>query len=189
MARTQRRLMTADDLWRLPDDNLRHELVRGELRTMSPGGRRHGRVTMNVSTPLDQHVRTHGLGEVYTAETGYVLAQNPDTVRAPDVSFVSRDRLAALGDPERYGLGAPDLAVEVLSPNDRPGEVAKKVADWLASGTRLLWVADPRRRSVTEHRPGVPLRVLGQDDWLDGQDVVPGWRLSVRALFAGLAAD
>jgi Uma2 family endonuclease len=189
MATTERRLMTADDLLRLPDDGFRHELVRGELRTMSPGGRRHGRVTIKVSSPLAEFVEAHGLGEVYTAETGFVLAQNPDTVRAPDVSFVSRDRLAALGDPDRYGLGAPDLAVEVLSPNDRPRDVAKKVADWLASGTRLLWVADPRRRSVTEHRPGASARVLGEDDWLDGQDVVPGWRLSVRALFAGQPAN
>ncbi len=184
MARTHRGLMTAEELLRLPDDGQRHELVRGELRTMSPGGRRHGGVAMNFSTPLDQYVRARGLGRVYAAETGFKLAENPDTVRAPDVSFVRRERLAFLGDPDHYAVGAPDLAVEVLSPNDRPTEVADKVATWLAYGTRLVWVVDPRRRSVGEHRPGQPERVLTEADVLDGADVVPGWRLPVGALFA-----
>jgi Uma2 family endonuclease len=189
MARTEQRRMTADELLRLPDDGQRYELVRGELRTMSPGGRRHGDVTMNFSTPLDQYVRLHRLGKVYAAETGFKLAENPDTVRAPDVSFVRRERLASLGDPDHYALGAPDLAVEVLSPGDRPGEVAKKVAAWLAHGTRLVWVVDPRRRSVTDHRPGQPVRRLGEEDVLDAADVVPGWRLPVSALFADLPAE
>ena len=183
MATTQR-WMTADELLCLPDDGQRHELVRGELRTMSPGGRRHGRVTMNISTPLDLHVRTHALGEVYTAETGFKLAQHPDTVRAPDVAFVRSGRLPMMGDPDGYLLGPPDLAVEVLSPGDRPGEVSKKVADWLAHGTLLVWVADPRRRTVREHRPNQPARVLSEADVLECADIVPDWQLQVRALFA-----
>ena len=188
MATTQR-WMTADELLCLPDDGQRHELVRGELRTMSPGGRRYGRVTMNVSTPLDQHVRTHALGEVYTAETGFKLTQHPDTVRAPDVSFVQSKRLATMGDPDGYLLGPPDPAVEVISPSDRPSEVAQNVSDWLAYGTRLVWMVDPPRRTVGEHRPDEPMRVLGEADVLDGADVVPGWRLPVRALFEGLTAE
>jgi Uma2 family endonuclease len=184
MARTERGLMTADELLRLPDTGQRYELVRGELRTMSPGGRRHGGVAINLSTPLDQYVRAHNLGRVYAAETGFKLTENPDTVRAPDVSFVRRERLASLGDPDHYALGAPDLAVEVVSPNDHPREVADKVATWLAHGTRLVWVADPHRRSVAEHRPGQPVRVLTETDVLDGGDVVPAWQLLVAELFA-----
>jgi len=188
MATTGRRLLSADDLLRLPDDGLRHELVRGELRTMSPGSRPHGRIAMKLGWPLAQYVEAHALGEVYAAETGFKLAEDPDTVRAPDVSFVRRERLAGMAD-EGFLAGAPDLAVEVLSPGDRPAEVAKKVADWLTYGAALVWVVNPRRRNVTEHRPGQPARVLDENDVLDGADVVPGWRLSVRALFADLPAD
>ena len=183
MATTQR-WMTADELLWLPDDGQRHELVRGELRTMPPGGRRPGRVTMNVSTPLDLRVRAHAVGEVYTAETGFKLTQHPDTVRAPDVAFVRSSRLPTMGDPDGYLLGAPDLAVEVLSPGDRPSEVSRKVADWLTHGTLLVWVADPRRRTVREHRPNQPARVLTEADVLECADIVPGWQLPVRALFA-----
>jgi Uma2 family endonuclease len=181
--------MTAEELLHLPDDGQRHELVQGVLRTMSPGGRRHGRVILRLSTPLDRYVLDHGLGEVYAAETGFKLATRPDTVRAPDVSFVGRDRLPALDDPEGYLLGAPDLAVEVLSPGDRPGEVAAKIAEWLAHGTRLVWVVDPRRRTVAEHLPNLPPRLLTEADALEGRDVVPGWRLPVRALFTDPAAE
>jgi len=179
---TQTKAMTADDLLDLPDDGFRYELVEGDLRKMPPPGRRHGRIIMNLSTPLDQYVRAQRLGEVY-AEIGYMLATNPDTVLAPDLSFLQQERLAG-ADPDRpYWVGAPDLAVEVVSPSDRYSEVNEKVARWLAAGTRLVWVIDPRRQQVAVHRAPQAVTNLTAMDALDGGDVVPGWTLPVRELF------
>src|SRR5688572_2615564 len=128
-------LMTADQLAALPDDGQRHELVAGELRTMSPSGGGHGRLAARFTISLGQHVRAHHLGEVLAAETGFLLATDPDTVRAPDVAFVSSERAGPLGDVMGYWPVAPDLVVEVISPNDRYTEVKEKVATWLEHGT------------------------------------------------------
>jgi Uma2 family endonuclease len=176
--------MTAEELFALPDDGMRHELIAGELRTVAPSGRRHGRLAVELTIFLAQYVKAHRLGEVWGAETGCILARNPDTVRAADVTFVRRERLGAQLDDQGYWPGAPDLAVEVLSPSDRRGEVAEKVATWLHHGTRMVVVVDPRRRTVAVHRPDQPARTLTEADSLDGADVVPGWSVAVRALFA-----
>src|SRR5919109_273859 len=110
--------MTAEELLHMPDDGFRYELIRGELRKMAPAGHQHGRIAINVTTPLDQHVRAHNLGTVYAAETGFKLASNPDVVRAPDIAFIRRQRVEEVGNVEGYWPGAPDLAVEVISPSD-----------------------------------------------------------------------
>src|SRR5436309_542072 len=110
-------LVTADDLLRMPDDGFRYELVQGEVRRMSPAGFHHGRLIMNIATPLDQHVRSQKLGTVCAAETGFLLTTDPDTVRAADVAFVRQERIDHVSEPEGYWPGAPDLAVEVVSPN------------------------------------------------------------------------
>ena len=171
--------MTAEELFRLPDDNCRHALVRGELQRMAAAGFRHGAVIMNVAGPLSQHVKAHRLGVVCGAETGFVLARDPDTVLAPDVAFVRQERIAASGLPATFWEGAPDLAVEVTSPGDTRPEVADKAASWLAAGTRLVWVVDPRRAVVTIHEPdGTPRRLAGSDV-LGGEPVFPGFRLPV----------
>lgn len=185
----QPRLMTAEELWRMPDDGMRHELVRGELRTMPPSGFEHGEFTGEFDTSLRSHVRASRLGRVVAGETGFKLTQDPDTVRAPDIAFVSNERLAGLGRVRGYFPGAPDLAVEVISPHDLYTEVEEKIAEWLEHGTRMVCVVNPRRRSVAVHRPGQPVRTLGMDDVLDGEDVVPGWRLSVRDLFAAVEEE
>lgn len=186
---TTDRLMTAEELLRLPDDGQRHELIAGELRTMAPSSGQHGWVGSNVSVPLGQYVRAHKLGLTFQAETGFILTRAPDTVRAPDVAFVRRERALAGVDAEGYWQGAPDLAVEVVSPNDRLTEVAANVAEWLAHGALMVLVVNPRRRTVAVHRPGQPPRLLTESDTLDGEDVVPGWTLPVRDIFAhGLAA-
>jgi len=180
---TTDKLMTADELLRLPDDGQRHELIAGELRTMAPSGGEHGGVAMNLSTPLDQYVRANHLGRVYAAATGFRLTTGPDTVRAPDVAFMRQERVLAVGHVTGYLPGPPDLAAEVVSPNDRPAEVEEKVASWLAHGTRLVLVVDPRQRTVRVYRPGIPARTLAEQDVVSGDDVVPGWTLPVRALF------
>lgn len=176
--------MTAEELLALPDDGMRHELIAGELRTMAPSGHRHGRVTVKFTVALENYVEAHGLGEVWGAETGCILARNPDTVRAADVTFVRRERLGAGFDDRGYWPGAPDLVAEVLSPGDRRGAVADKVATWLRAGVRMVVVVDPQRRTVAVHHADQPVSVLGEADSLDGGDVVPGWTLPVRTLFA-----
>ncbi|CAN5604528.1 Uma2 family endonuclease [soil metagenome] len=181
---TVRTKITAEDLLRMPDDGFRYELVRGELRKMAPAGHEHGGIVMNVSTPLDQHVRANDLGRVYAAETGFKLASNPDIVRAPDVAFVSRKRLEEAGDTEGYWPGAPDLAVEVISPGDSYTEVEEKVVDWLEAGTHMVAVVNPRKRLITVYRSLSEVAVLTAEDSLDGGDVVPGWRVPVASLFS-----
>ena len=114
--------VTAEELLRTPDDGLRRELVRGEVRTMAPAGSAHGKIAMSVGTLLGQHVRQQDLGAVFAAETGFKTANDPDTVRAPDAAFVSKERIEAVGEVEGYWPGAPDLAVEVVAPNDRFSE-------------------------------------------------------------------
>jgi Uma2 family endonuclease len=186
---TGNRLMTADELWRLPDDGQRHELIGGELRTMPPSGWEHGWVVVRVTRPLAEYVDANKLGVVCGAETGFILASEPDTVRAADVAFVRRERVLAAGDVKGYWPGAPDLAVEVVSPHDRYTEVDAKVAAWLAHGTRLVLVVNPRRRVVVVHRPRRAVRELTERDVLDGEDLLPGWKLPVREIFVHGLAD
>ncbi|MFP4440531.1 MAG: Uma2 family endonuclease [Chloroflexaceae bacterium] len=175
---------TADELLQMPDDGFRYELVRGELRRMSPSGFQHGRLTMNIATPLDQYVRTQGLGVVCAAETGFLLATDPDTVRAADVAFIQQARIDPQAEPEGYWHGAPDLAVEVVSPHDLYTEVDAKVTDWLDAGTRMVIVINPRKHTVTVYRSLTHIMVLREPDILDGDDVVPGWSLPIAALFS-----
>ncbi len=141
---TKARLMTAEAFFELPDDGFRYELVRGELRHMSPPGEEHGIIAMDLGTSLNVHVKAKGLGRAYT-ETGFKLSSDPDTVRAPDVAFVSRQRLEEVGEVIGYWPGAPDLAVEVVSPGDSYSEVEEKVVTWLNADSRMVLIVDPRR--------------------------------------------
>src|SRR5438477_10595378 len=167
-------LMTADDLLHVRIPEKRIELVKGVLVVREPAGGRHGRVTTALTRHIGNHVHAHALGAVYAAETGFTLARRPDTVRAPDIAFVRRERLP---DPEPSGFPdlAPDLVVEVVSPGDRAGEILAIVADWLSAGTRLVWVIDPARRVARVYRTDGTERILSVDESLDGEDVVPGF--------------
>ncbi|HXL12094.1 MAG TPA: Uma2 family endonuclease [Gemmatimonadales bacterium] len=174
-------LMTADELLRTRVPDKRTELVRGVLVVREPAGSRHGLVTMNLGAELAVYAKQTGAGGVYAAETGFKLASNPDTVRAPDIAFVTRERLpppATTGYPPL----APDLAVEVLSPGDRPGEVLAKVADWLSAGTRLVWVVDPERRVARVYRHDGGEIIVPADGELDGDDVLPGFSCSLASI-------
>lgn len=175
--------VTAGELLSLPDDGIRRELIRGELRQMAPAGFRHGHVAGRIHNRLGPFVEEHALGIVCAAETGFRLATDPDTLRAPDVAFVSRERLAEAGEPDGFFPGAPDLAVEVVSPNDSYRDLHEKVLGWLRAGARMAIVADPASRTVTVYRPGGEAEVLTADDTLDGDDVVPGWRVLVGEFF------
>jgi Uma2 family endonuclease len=173
--------MTADELLRthVPDKHV--ELVRGVLVVREPAGFRHGAVSATLTKLLAQHVDTNRLGLVLAAETGFKLAADPDTVRAPDVAFVSRERLP---DPEHLGYPAlaPDLVVEVLSPGDRPGETLAKVGDWLNAGARLVWVVDPGRRVARVYRQDGSETLLTEGEVLNGEDVVPGFECLLSAI-------
>ncbi|MBW3533978.1 MAG: Uma2 family endonuclease [Gemmatimonadetes bacterium] len=174
--------MALEEYLALPDeDGYRTELVRGELVREPLPAPLHGKVVGRLCRRIGDHVETHALGEVF-AESGYVLEEEPPTLRGPDVSFVSSGRL-----PERPGTGfwsmAPDLAVEVLSPSNRAGEVQDKVGQYLEAGARLVWVVDPVRGTAAEYRAGGEARLFGAADALDGGHVLPGFRLPLADLF------
>ena len=149
---------------------------------MIPAGGEHGRIAGKLTCALGNHVMARQLGTFYAAETGFVLSRDPDTVRAPDVAFTRAERAAP---PVRgFVPGAPDLAVEVLSPDDRPGYVREKVAEWLEAGTRAVWVVDPREQTVTVHEPQRTPLVLGETESVSGGDVLPGFDFALRDIFA-----
>jgi Uma2 family endonuclease len=174
-------IVTAEELFRYPDSKY-HELVRGVPRVSEPPGGVHGMIAGRIMARLGDHVERLGLGTVLV-EAGYVLQRGPDTVRGPDVSFVSLARLPPDQIPEQFIPGAPDLAVEILSPSSRWSEVEEKIADYFAAGARLVWVVDPGERRAIVRYPDRPPRVLAAAESLDGEDVVPGFALALAELF------
>ncbi|HEX6746497.1 MAG TPA: Uma2 family endonuclease [Longimicrobium sp.] len=176
-------LVTADELFRMPDDGVRRELVRGELREMSPAGSRHGRIGAKILSRLEVYSAANDLGEVYNSDTGFRLFSTPDTIRMPDVSFVTRPRVDEVGDIEGFWPGAPDLVVEVISPTDSFSDVDEKVSEYLAAGCRMVVVVNPKRRTATVYRSRGDIVLLTENDFLDGGDVVPGWRVQLRDVF------
>lgn len=150
---------------------------------MPPSGFDHGATVINLSYLITGHVKKHKLGIVTGAETGFVLTRNPDTVRGADIAFVRAERLDGRPRPTSFWMGAPDLAVEVLSPDDRPGEVAEKVDDYLAAGALLVWVLNPKRKTITVHEPMAAPRVLKATDHLDGGVVLQGFKCKVAQAF------
>jgi Uma2 family endonuclease len=176
--------MTAEELLLLPDDGSRYELIEGELKQMSPAGHNHGRIIMRLAAPLARHTEEHELGEVYAAETGFLLRTDPDTVRAPDIAFAKQERVDAVGETKSYWPGAPDLAVEVVSPNDRVSEIEEKVKEWLDAGTSLVWIVSPKLHAVTVYRSLTDIVILTEKDMLDGGEIVPGFLYPIAKLFA-----
>ncbi len=157
---TATELMTAEELFLMGSASSGYELVKGELKEMSPTGGEHGIVTANLTAPLVMHVNANKFGIGFGAETGFKLATNPDTVRAPDIAFVRRERIHEEGRPESYWIGAPDLAVEVLSPGDVAQEVEEKVHEYLESGSLMVWVVNPKRQTVTVYRSLTDIKIL-----------------------------
>lgn len=175
--------LTAEDLpYVMPRDE-RCELVAGELIREPLPGEAHGTVAATITGRLFLFLREHRLGRLYAAETGFVLARDPDTVRGPDAAFVSRERDATTVRRGPFFEGAPDLAVEVLSPSNTRREIEDKTHEYLAAGASVVWVVDPDRKTVTVHRPGHDPESLSREDVLDGGAVLPGLRLPVADLF------
>src|SRR5712691_477592 len=177
MATTTKRVATEEDLLAMPDDGQKYELVDGEIR-MSPVGDRHGLVAAYLVALLVPFVKSHRLGHVMTGDAGFRLPSK--NIRCPDVSFVASGRFPDDKVPEDFGDLAPDLAVEILSPHDRPRYVLDKVGEYLEAGVRLIWVIDPRHGRAVVYRSLSDVRELGADGELDGEDVVPGFRCALR---------
>ena len=174
--------VTAEELLQLPSDGYRYELFRGELRQMPPAGEEHGNFAMKLGWRLAQFVEENALGRVYAAETGFKLTENPDTVRAPDVAFISQASLKQQAPVKGYRKGTPDLAVEVVSPNDRPAEVAEKVYEWLFYGAKEVWVLEADHHTLTLYRPDEMFLVLEEEDTLTSP-LFPDWELPLGEIF------
>jgi Uma2 family endonuclease len=179
---TTTHLMTAYELLRLPDDRQLHELIKGELLTMSPLGAEQGVVTMNLSFLLGQYVRPRKLGVLLAGDTGFKLESDPDTVLAPDIAFIRSGRVGALS--RGYYLGAPDLVVEVLSAGDRKGKVEEKTARWLSLGALAVWLVNPKTRTVDVRLSSGERKLFMNDDLLTDDTIVMGFRVPVSEIFA-----
>jgi Uma2 family endonuclease len=177
--------LTADDLWKLGNGDVRRELVDGEVIEMTPAGGVHGRLVLELGSRVRAHVQGHAGGVVVAGDVGFVLElpHDPERVRAPDVAFVAAGRLPGGQLPQGFIRGAPDLAVEILSPNDDPIEIQQKVRDYLEAGSRLVWVVAPRPRTVTVYRADGSARLVREPEALDGEDVLPGFVLPLAELF------
>jgi len=179
MATTTRRPAMEDDLRALGDDGYKHELVDGEIR-LSPGGTRHSRTSLRIASRLDAFVSA-GIGHAFDSSMGFRLPSG--NVRSPDASVVLSGRLPAGLASDDFASVAPDLAVEVVSPGDRRRHVLDKVGEYLDSGVRLVWVIDPRSVRATAYRSLTEVREIGRDDYLEGEDVLPGFRVRLGDLF------
>ena len=176
------RRMTADELLAHPVPHARTELVLGRLIVREPAGYEHGALAARALIEIGTFVRDHRLGHTLAAETGFSLFRSPDTVRAPDVAFVAAARVPAVDSRRGFPALAPDLVVEVVSPGERPHEIRETVRDWLGAGTRLVWVIDPVRRVARVHRADRSMSLLTDQDALEGEDVLPGFRVALRSL-------
>lgn len=174
--------MTADELLALDMPHKSTELVRGRLVVREPPGTYHGRVQSRLNVLVGSFVHAHKLGAVFGQDTGFKIASNPDTVRAPDLAFVRRERVSLIGR-RGYATLAPDFVAEILSPDDRPGEVAEKVGEWLEAGVALAWVIDPEQQTAHVYRSDGSLSHLSTDADLEGEAVMPGFSCRLAELF------
>jgi Uma2 family endonuclease len=179
----QAKLVTAEELERISFGDKHVELVRGAIVEEPPAGYKHGGVGMSLAWRLGAFVERNNLGRVYLAETGFLLSRNPDTVRAPDISFVTTARLAQQQGKAGFFDGAPDLAVEVVSPGDTDTEIQEKVLEYLTAGTRLVWVVRPRFKTVAVYHSPTDVHMLTAEDALDGAEVIPGLAIPLEAVF------
>jgi|SRR5688500_2950191 len=175
------KLITAEELLDMGDIGP-CELVNGEIVMMTPAGAEHGDVALEIAYLIKAFVKSRRLGKVYAAETGFTLKRNPDTTRGADVAFVSKKRLPK-GTLRGYFPGAPDLAVEVVSPGDRVSKVLAKVDEWLEGGATSVWVVDPPTRSIEVYRRGSqPIRYK-DNEMLSDEPTLPSFTMKLTDVF------
>ena len=176
-------LITAEELLTLPDDGKCYELLDGELvGTMPPGGE-HALVMVSASFALRAYVRDHALGAVLAGDPGIILHRNPDRVRAPDVCFISRERVPEGGIPQGYLEVVPDFMIEIVSPGDSAGEVQAKLEEWLRAGARLVWAMYPDTCSIVAYKSLQSGRVFAESELIDAAPVLPEFSIRVADLF------
>lgn len=180
---TTTRLYTAEDFWRLSRDDVRRELVSGEIKMRAPAGGEHGDFGLNIGAMLRAAVRARKLGRAYGADTGFIISRNPDTVLAPDAAFVRSGRLPGGKSPKTFIPLAPDLAVEVLSPGDSVAKAKRKIDQYLAAGTQIVWLVRPARGTVTVYEKNQKPRDVGIGETLTAGDVIPGFCVAVAEIF------
>jgi Uma2 family endonuclease len=174
------RRVTVDEFAEMPLQGI-WELVDGEPIELSPAAGRSGWINANIVALLANHVHPNRLGWVFSAETGFVLFSDRQTVRSPDAAVVLRDRLAA--PPDSFVPLAPDLAVEVLSPSDRMADAMSKISMYLQAGVQLVWLVDPETRTVAIFRPDAAPKMIVESDTLDGGDVLADFMVPVAEIF------
>jgi Uma2 family endonuclease len=179
---TQQGLLTAEEFAALPHEGLRLELIKGELIAMPPTHGNHGAPAMRLSGLLTHYLLTHHLGQGYAAETGFLIAETPDTVRAPDFAFIQASRVTPETAAPTWVPVIPDLVVEVISTGDRETEIENKTRMWLDAGVRLAWVVYPARREIVVRRTD-SATTLAASGTLDGEDVAPGFTLPIEEVF------
>ncbi len=178
---TEPKLMTAEELLKMSDDDVKRELVRGVLIEEMPPGDEHGALVAHIAWLFTSYCYENDYGQMRAGDSGFVLERGPDTVRGPDLAWVAPERLAR---PVRgYAELAPDLVVEVRSPNDSQRHMAERAMMWLSHGVRMVLVADPGPVTLTVYRPGEPPQALGEFDVFDGGDVLPGFTAPVWSFF------
>ena len=175
-------LLTADDLLRLYSKGVRGELIRGVLHETLPSGMRQGMVNMAMATALGEYIYPRRLGHLFGTDAGVLLERNPDTVREPDLGYVSAEKLALDANVDGYCPVAPDLVVEIKSPSDSEREVDDKATMWLDFGVRMALVINPETGAIRVRQPDLPTVILTVDDTLDGGDVLPGFSCPVREI-------
>ena len=182
-AREKEKLLTADDLLRLYSEGIRGELIRGVLHETMASGEEHGEIVMNLGIILGGFVKPRRLGRLVASDVGVRLERDPDTVREPDLAFISAEKRPLGVRNTGYIEVAPDLVVEIVSPSDRPADVVEKARMWLSYDAELVWVVYPDTRTVGVHRPDAPEVMLGEDDTLNGGAALPGFSCIVRDIF------
>ena len=174
--------MTAEELLRVQPPHKSTELVRGRMIVREPPNTHHGRVQSTLNVLVGSFVRAHKLGAVFGQDTGFKIASNPDTVRAPDLAFVKRERLHLIL-PRGYSALAPDLVAEILSPDDRRREVMSKIREWLEAGVSLAWLIDPENRTGEVFRSSGVNSSIASGGVLDGEQLLPGFSCALADLF------
>ena len=182
MTTAKPKLLTADDLLRLDSQGVRGELIRGVLHETMPAGVKHGKIAIRLGGRMSIHVEQGHLGHVFGSDSGVLLERNPDTVREPDLAYVSAERLPLDADLDGYCPVAPDLVVEIKSPSDSEREVDDKATMWLSHGVRIAVVINPESGTIRVQKPNVPAVILTVDDTLDVGEVLPGFSCSVREI-------
>ena len=177
------RLLTADDLLRLSSQGVRGELIRGALCETMPVGQEHGEIVVNLAAELRNFVKPRRLGRLTASDAGVQLEWDPDTVREPDIAFISAQKSSPGVRVTGYSEVPPDLVVEVASPGDSRRNLNDKARMWLSFGVRLVWVVHPDQRTVDVHRTNHPVATLSDAEALDGLDVLPGFTCQVRTVF------